>query len=465
MAESSGSSDPEDIDYDELKSTESESSSKLPEEEEQKTTLADLISHANIQEQLQGKLDEKSKLENLPEDIKKLPDESVIKKALIQLLVYNADTLYGVYTPDGISIEELTLACAFCRTLETVKNIILAGNQIGPDAADPVCWCLTNKSVLTVDLSNNPITDTLVRQIGKIIRMQNEVLILNRHCEVAHENIFHREKDLQVAEENLKKSEEDLLKAIEKLEKAEGAMFGKKKKVEAGTLALDKADEHKKLMNKLLGEAKIGIVKAKEHLEDMEHRLQGKVNVLKTGPGMRVLRPQSSERRLQNMVGSGCFIEHLILSGCLITDIGAVELASALKGHRSLKTLTLSDNKITDVAAIAIAESLKVNEMLQTLDLGFNLINDDGACALAEWVEKSESVLRIMLNFNNLSIRTAKAFMKAIEEQILRVDDGKMRMLNLLGIKNIPSDIKSKFKNITNEYAESFSLKPFLLKI
>ena len=55
--------------------------------------------------------------------------------------------------------------------------------------------------------------------------------------------------------------------------------------------------------------------------------------------------------------------------------------------------------------------------------------------------------------------------MKAIEEQILRVDDGKMRMLNLLGIKNIPSDIKSKFKNITNEYAESLSLKPFLLKI
>ena len=56
-------------------------------------------------------------------------------------------------------------------------------------------------------------------------------------------------------------------------------MFGKKKKQEH----CDKADEHKKLMNKLLGEAKIGIVKAKEHLEDMEHRLQGKVNVLKTG--------------------------------------------------------------------------------------------------------------------------------------------------------------------------------------
>ena len=77
----------------------------------------------------------------------------------------------------------------------------------------------------------------------------------------------------------------------------------------------------------------------------MEQRLQSKINILKSGPGMRVLRPQSSERRLKNMVGSGCQIERLILSGCQITDVGAVELAYALKGHRSLKTLTLSDNK------------------------------------------------------------------------------------------------------------------------
>eukprot|EP00943_MAST-04B_sp_MAST-4B-sp1_P009742 g9742.t1 len=464
MAESSGDSDPEDIDYDELNTSESEASGVV-EPDEQKTTLADLISHTNIQEQIQGKLDEKTKLENLPVEIKNLPENSVIKKALIDLLVYDSDTLYGVYTPGGISIDELTLACAFCRTLQTVKNIILSGNKIGPDAADPVCWCLTNKSVLAVDLSNNPITDTLVRQIGKIIRMQNEVLILNRHCEVAHENIFHREKDLQIAEANLKTGEEELLAAIEKLEKAEGAMFGKAKKVEAQTLVLDQADKHKKQLQVLVAEAKVAIEKAKEHLIDMEQRLQSKINVLKTGPGMRVLRPQSSERRLQNMVGSGCYIERLILSGCLITDIGAVELASALKGHRSLKTLTLSDNKITDVAAIAIADSLKVNETLQTLDLGFNLITDDGACALAEWVEKSESVLRIMLNFNNLSVRTAKAFIKALEIQILKVDEGKMRMLNLIGIKELPPDTRTQFKQVTNDYTDTFNLKPFLLKI
>ena len=180
---------------------------------------------------------------------------------------------------------------------------------------------------------------------------------------------------------------------------------------------------------------------------------------------MRVSRPQSSERRLKDMVGSGCFIERLILSGCLITDVGAVELASALKGHRSLKTLTLSDNKITDIAALAIADSLKVNEKLETLDLGLNSISDDGACALANWVAKSESVIRIMLHFNLLGVRTAEAFIDALSEQILRVDDGKMRMLNLLGIKDLSADVRKRFKEITEEYAETFSLKPFLLKI
>ena len=380
MAESSDDSDAEDIDYDELKSSNSDDSSVL-EDTEQKVSLADLVSHSNIQQQIQGNMDIKSRLENLPDEIKRLPENSVIKNALTQLLVYDSNTLYGVYTPGGISIDELTLACAFCRTMETVKNIILAGNNIGPDAADPICWCLTNKSVLAVDLSNNPLTDKLVRQIGKIIRMQNEVLILNRHCEVAHENIFHREKDVRVAEKHLEQGEAELLLMIEKLESAERAMFNKAKKVELQTVALEQAEENKHNFSKAVSEAKEQVQLAKRHLEDMEQRLQSKIKILKSGPGMRVLRPQSSDRRLKNMVGSGCQIERLVLSGCEITDVGAVELAYALKGHRSLKTLTLSDNKITDVATIAIADSLMVNEKLETLDLGYNLITDDGACA------------------------------------------------------------------------------------
>ena len=67
-------------------------------------------------------MDIKARLENLPDEVKRLPESSVIKNALTQLLVYDSDTLYGVYTPGGIGIDELTLACAFCRTMETVKK-------------------------------------------------------------------------------------------------------------------------------------------------------------------------------------------------------------------------------------------------------------------------------------------------------------------------------------------------------
>ena len=464
MAESSGDSDAEDIDYDELQSSHSSDSSAL-DVSEQKVSLADLVSHSNIQEQIQGKMDIKARLENLPDEVKRLPESSVMKNALTQLLVYDSDTLYGVYTPGGISIDELTLACAFCRTMETVKNIILAGNNIGPDAADPICWCLTNKSVLAVDLSNNPLTDKLVRQIGKIIRMQNEVLILNRHCEVAHENIFLRGKDLKIAEKNLEDGEAELLSMIEKLENAERSMFNKAKKVALQTVALERSEKNKHNLSKAVSEAKEQVELAKSHMEDMEQRLQSKINILKSGPGMRVLRPQSSERRLKNMVGSGCQIERLILSGCQITDVGAVELAYALKGHRSLKTLTLSDNKVTDVATIAIADALMVNEKLETLDLGYNLITDDGACAIAGWVKKSESVERIMLNFNKLSVRSIEAFIDALEGQMAKLNTSKMRVLNLMGIKEIPESIKSKFHSTKLEFAEIFSLKPFLLSM
>ena len=98
MAESSGDSDAEDIDFDELQSSHSDDSSAL-DVSEQKVSLADLVSHSNIQEQIQGKMDVKARLENLPDEVKRLPESSVIKNALIQLLVYNSDTLYGVYTP------------------------------------------------------------------------------------------------------------------------------------------------------------------------------------------------------------------------------------------------------------------------------------------------------------------------------------------------------------------------------
>ena len=117
------------------------------------------------------------------------------------------------------------------------------------------------------------------------------------------------------------------------------------------------------------------------------------------------------------------------------------------------------------MATIAIADSLMINEKLETLDLGYNLITDDGACAIAGWVKKSEIVERIMLNYNKLSVRSVEAFIDALEGQIAMLNTSKMRMLNLMGIKEIPESIKSKFHSTKLELAETFSLKPFLLSM
>eukprot|EP00945_MAST-04E_sp_MAST-4E-sp1_P001829 g1829.t1 len=420
----SDESDPEDIDYDELNTSSDEEKEEELDAGEQKFSLADIVAHKDIQQQIQKGLSEKEKLANLPEEIRSMPDYSVIKQALVQLLVYSSDTLYGVYRPGGIKIQELTLACGYCRTLPSVRNIILAGNNIGPDAADPICWCLTNEAVRAVDLSNNPLTDVLVRQPSKSSKklrggfyLQNSKKL--RHLEAASAHI-------DECEAGLKQSKEGVDLSKQKIEEAKG------------------------------------------HLQDMESRLEVKINVLKKAPGMRVLRPQSSERRLQNMVGSGCKLERLVLGGCQITDIGGAELAKALRAHGSLKTLTLSDNKLTSITAIAIAENLKLNTKLETLDLGFNLIDDAGGVALAEWVGGSPSVVRVMLNKTQIGRDTYAAFTKAINQQIDEQDEGRFRMLMLNVVPDdvkIPMNFKDALVEAVREYEDIFDIKKFILNM
>jgi hypothetical protein len=468
----SDESDPEDIDYDELNTSSDEEKEEELDAGEQKFSLADIVAHKDIQQQIQKGLSEKEKLANLPEEIRSMPDYSVIKQALVQLLVYSSDTLYGVYRPGGIKIQELTLACGYCRTLPSVRNIILAGNNIGPDAADPICWCLTNEAVRAVDLSNNPLTDVLVRQVGKILRIQNEVLILSKHCEFSHEAVLHREADKVTAEKVQTRAEEKLEKAVEKLEKVEGGFYLQNSKklrhLEAASAHIDECEAGLKQSKEGVDLSKQKIEEAKGHLQDMESRLEVKINVLKKAPGMRVLRPQSSERRLQNMVGSGCKLERLVLGGCQITDIGGAELAKALRAHGSLKTLTLSDNKLTSITAIAIAENLKLNTKLETLDLGFNLIDDAGGVALAEWVGGSPSVVRVMLNKTQIGRDTYAAFTKAINQQIDEQDEGRFRMLMLNVVPDdvkIPMNFKDALVEAVREYEDIFDIKKFILNM
>lgn len=471
VAMDSDESDPEDIDYNELNTSSDE-------EKEEETTIEkgvsmfDLVAHEDIQSQLQDVLDEKERLKNLAPEVAALPEESVIRHALIQLLVYKSDTLFGVYTPGGVDIKELTLACGYCRTLPSVRNIILAGNGIGPDAADPICWCLTNQSVRSVDISNNPLTDVLVRQVGKILRIQNEVLVLSKHCEFAHEAVFHREADKTALEKIVAQCDEALEQAVEALEKAEGATWfsekNKLKKLEECTLAVTKCEADEKRSRQDVVVAKEAILASQEHLADMETRLENKIKVLKNAPGMRVLRPQSSEKRLQDMVGSGCRLERLVLSGCKITDIGGIALAAALRGHCSLKTLTLSDNQLTSVTAVALAEHLKVNKTLETLDLGVNKIGDDGGIALATWVSRSPSAVRVMLNKNLIGEGTYKAFTKAFYVQIDISDTAQFRLLNLTCVPDLVSiskEVQSDLQTAVTQYEDTFSLSNFVLNM
>ena len=104
MAESSGDSDAEDIDYDELQSSHLRLSAL---DEGAKVSLADLYRTPTSRSRFKEN-GRKSQARKFARRSKGYQKE--IKNALIQLLD-NSDTLWCVHC--GISIDELTLACAF----------------------------------------------------------------------------------------------------------------------------------------------------------------------------------------------------------------------------------------------------------------------------------------------------------------------------------------------------------------
>merc|ERR1712078_588782 len=69
----------------------------------------------------------------------------------------------------------------------------------------------------------------------------------------------------------------------------------------------------------------------------------------------------------------------------LVSDKGALELASALKHNRSMTLLNLRKQfpALTDKAAKGFAEMFETNKTLQQLRLRRNRISDAGAVALA----------------------------------------------------------------------------------
>jgi hypothetical protein len=63
-----------------------------------------------------------------------------------------------------------------------------------------------------------------------------------------------------------------------------------------------------------------------------------------------------------------------VLSHNNIGDIGAIEIAEALKTNKTLTKLMLSHNNIGDDGATAIVKALEINQILENLYLDNNIL-------------------------------------------------------------------------------------------
>ena len=99
----------------------------------------------------------------------------------------------------------------------------------------------------------------------------------------------------------------------------------------------------------------------------------------------------------------------LNLLGCNVNNSAAIRLATTL-ATSDIKTLNLTFNQIGDVGANAIARALKATPALTELGLGSNLITDHGAVNLATVLKDERSCLTFLnLSGNMIGDRGAAA--------------------------------------------------------
>eukprot|EP00511_Aplanochytrium_stocchinoi_P011954 CAMPEP_0204875770 /NCGR_PEP_ID=MMETSP1348-20121228/46820_1 /ASSEMBLY_ACC=CAM_ASM_000700 /TAXON_ID=215587 /ORGANISM="Aplanochytrium stocchinoi, Strain GSBS06" /LENGTH=757 /DNA_ID=CAMNT_0052032375 /DNA_START=59 /DNA_END=2329 /DNA_ORIENTATION=- len=107
-----------------------------------------------------------------------------------------------------------------------------------------------------------------------------------------------------------------------------------------------------------------------------------------------------------SLKASSISLKVLNLEGNKLGDLGAENIANALKDNKSLVALCLAKNQISKVGAQHIADALQVNQTLQNLDLRSNHLTDFGckhlAKALSMESNPNTSLIILCLNSNDI---------------------------------------------------------------
>lgn len=96
-----------------------------------------------------------------------------------------------------------------------------------------------------------------------------------------------------------------------------------------------------------------------------------------------------------------------------IGEAGAQDLATALRGIRSLLSLNLELNKIEPAGAAAVLDSIRAKHPMEELDLMYCRVGDEGAEALGRLIQRV-GCTRIYLKDNGIHARGARSIVDSI---------------------------------------------------
>ena len=107
-------------------------------------------------------------------------------------------------------------------------------------------------------------------------------------------------------------------------------------------------------------------------------------------------------------------LKELNLSGLLIGDVAAVQLANGLKENTSLVNLNLNHNNFTCLSIPKICDALALHSTLTHLDLGFNHLLNTGQ-AIASLIWQSPSLTSLNINAYGFSENDMEHILSSIE--------------------------------------------------
>ena len=150
-----------------------------------------------------------------------------------------------------------------------------------------------------------------------------------------------------------------------------------------------------------------------------------------------------------------------------ISDDGAAAISDGLKSNNTLLEFNMSSNQITNVGAKKIGEAIQVNTTLQKLNIYSNQVSDDGAAAISDGLKSNNTLLEFNMSSNQITNVGAKKIGEAIQVNIALQkldisfnkvsDDGAAAISNSLKSNNSLQELNMSYNQITNEGAKKIA--------